>query len=382
MKLKISERIYRCRKEKDMTQEELAAALDVTPQAVSNWERGGYPDITLLPGLANLFGITIDELMGNDEISKEEDYLQFEKLNRELDNAPDKLNLAMEYRRKYPADFYYMYRIADSITELVLEDPATNGRYMPLMNEVCGKMLENHRYRSIAVHYMTVLCETGELEHWLRLADSGQKRRENLISRYMQREDIENLQRQEQLQMIERLSVLFDSTCPDQAGPVKKAAHHRRMIALMDGLRIDGRLPEGWILHYAHKKLVLSACLFGSGKTAEGWTVFEEAMEYFRQWYEDFPPDAVLALDRGDLFGGIQVSKNWDFCFAPTADENGHRVYKLYERTRLFNFTPERLYEFLTNPRWAWFDSVRNDPRYIAAVSWAESLPEQKTVHR
>lgn len=34
MKLKISERIYRCRKEKDMTQEELAAALDVTPQAV------------------------------------------------------------------------------------------------------------------------------------------------------------------------------------------------------------------------------------------------------------------------------------------------------------------------------------------------------------
>ena len=31
MKLKISERIYRCRKEKDMTQEELAAALDVTP---------------------------------------------------------------------------------------------------------------------------------------------------------------------------------------------------------------------------------------------------------------------------------------------------------------------------------------------------------------
>ena len=105
-------------------------------------------------------------------------------------------------------------------------------------------------------------------------------------------------------------------------------------------------------------------------------------MEYFRQWYEDSPADAVLALDRGDLFGGIQVSKNWDFCFVPTADEDGNRVYKLYERTRLFNFTPSRLYEFLTNPRWAWFDSVRNDPRYIAAVSWAESLPEQKTVHR
>ena len=198
----------------------------------------------------------------------------------------------------------------------------------------------------------------------------------------MRREDTENLQRQEQLQMIERLSVLFDSTCPDQAGPVKKAVHHRRMLALMDGLRIAGRLPPGWVLHYAHKKLVLSACLFGSGKIDEGWAVFEEAMEYFRQWYEDSPPDAVLELDRGDLFGGLQVSKNWDICFTPTADENGHRFHKLYERTRLFNFTPERLYEFLTNPRWAWFDSVRNDPRYIEAVHWAESLPVQKTIHR
>ena len=71
MELKIPEVILKKRREKNLTQEELAAALGVSPQAVSNWERGGYPEITLLPGLANLFGITIDELMGNEEISKE-----------------------------------------------------------------------------------------------------------------------------------------------------------------------------------------------------------------------------------------------------------------------------------------------------------------------
>lgn len=47
------------------TQEDVARALDVTAQAVSRWEKGlGYPDMTLIPSIANYFGVTIDELFG------------------------------------------------------------------------------------------------------------------------------------------------------------------------------------------------------------------------------------------------------------------------------------------------------------------------------
>lgn len=52
------------RKEKGMTQVELAQQMGVTDKAVSKWERDlSYPDINSIPKLAEVFGISVDELM-------------------------------------------------------------------------------------------------------------------------------------------------------------------------------------------------------------------------------------------------------------------------------------------------------------------------------
>ena len=65
----LAQNIRRLRLESNLTQEELALRLGVTGQAVSRWERGECcPDIALLPGLSNLFGVTADELLGMDEL--------------------------------------------------------------------------------------------------------------------------------------------------------------------------------------------------------------------------------------------------------------------------------------------------------------------------
>ena len=57
--------ISRLRKEHGLTQLQLADALDISYQAVSNWERGqSMPDISKLPELAELLGTTIDGLLG------------------------------------------------------------------------------------------------------------------------------------------------------------------------------------------------------------------------------------------------------------------------------------------------------------------------------
>ena len=63
---RIGQTIARLRREHNMTQMQLADEMGVSFQAVSNWERGqSMPDISKLPELAELFGTTIDALLGH-----------------------------------------------------------------------------------------------------------------------------------------------------------------------------------------------------------------------------------------------------------------------------------------------------------------------------
>ena len=65
----LSEQLRALRKARELTQEDVACALHVSPQSVSKWERGeSYPDIELLPALANFFETSVDTLIGMDRL--------------------------------------------------------------------------------------------------------------------------------------------------------------------------------------------------------------------------------------------------------------------------------------------------------------------------
>ena len=70
--MNIGSTIKQMRKERDMTQEQLAEALEISISAISQWELGKtMPDITLLPRIAHIFGTTTDELLGVEQESIE-----------------------------------------------------------------------------------------------------------------------------------------------------------------------------------------------------------------------------------------------------------------------------------------------------------------------
>lgn len=72
MKINIGNKIKALRKKQGITQEQLAERIGVSFQAVSKWENSiAFPDITLVPVIAQYFGVSTDELLSYDSIEKE-----------------------------------------------------------------------------------------------------------------------------------------------------------------------------------------------------------------------------------------------------------------------------------------------------------------------
>ena len=85
--MELSEKLQELRKEKGLTQEELAEALFVSRTAISKWESGrGVPNIESLKAISKFFSVSIDELLSGEEILKiaDEDNKQKEKHTSDL----------------------------------------------------------------------------------------------------------------------------------------------------------------------------------------------------------------------------------------------------------------------------------------------------------
>ncbi len=96
--IKIGKFILNCRKEKGITQEQLAEKLGVTSKSISRWENGNtMPDYTLLKDLCNELDININELLsgekikGNDYMNKSEENLI--KLRQQIDKRKKLLTI-------------------------------------------------------------------------------------------------------------------------------------------------------------------------------------------------------------------------------------------------------------------------------------------------
>ena len=114
--LNISTIIAFNRREKGMTQEQLANYMGVSKASVSKWETGqSYPDITFLPQLATLFNISIDQLMGySPQMTKEEIRKLYQQFSKAFADEPmeDVLERLRETERKYYSCFPLLYQLA------------------------------------------------------------------------------------------------------------------------------------------------------------------------------------------------------------------------------------------------------------------------------
>lgn len=118
----LGENVKRLRRERNLTQEEMAAHLGISFQSISKWERGeGYPDITMLPSLAHYLGISVDELLGMSELSKAEKYKEINSLwteNNQKGLHQKNVNLMKQSLKVFPNDSLLLVQLSTSLEKL------------------------------------------------------------------------------------------------------------------------------------------------------------------------------------------------------------------------------------------------------------------------
>lgn len=122
MELMIGKNLRNLRRSKDLTQEEVAAHLGISFQAISKWERNdGYPDITMLPALANYFGVSVDELIGMDDIAsaaKLDEINEKWNENRAEKKHAENVTLMREALKTYPNHPILLSQLYSSLERL------------------------------------------------------------------------------------------------------------------------------------------------------------------------------------------------------------------------------------------------------------------------
>ena len=149
--LHISENIVRLRRERKITQEELADFIGVTKAAVSKWENGQTtPDILLLPRLASFFNVTIDELLGYEaHLSREQIRRCYMELCRDFVNLP--FPEAWEKVRSTARCYYSCYPLLLQLSILYLNHfmlAGTEGDSRQVLGDailLCDRILEGCR---------------------------------------------------------------------------------------------------------------------------------------------------------------------------------------------------------------------------------------------
>ena len=115
------------RKLQELTQEQVAEMLGVTSQAISKWECGtSYPDIEMLPIIANIFKVSTDYLLGVDISKQEKDIFEIiEKAKAFRDNSKynDAVILLRNAFIQYPSSCEIMYWLAWSLRGTIREHP-------------------------------------------------------------------------------------------------------------------------------------------------------------------------------------------------------------------------------------------------------------------
>ncbi len=175
-KMSFGSNIKKLRRERGITQDQLADALGISGQAVSRWETGAaMPDISLIPALSNYFNVSSDFLL---DINVDGTTEEIDSIKDQLEDMVDDnliIRTARYALKKYPRDAELMYDLAASLMNRAVYDENKNETYEEAAS-LCRKILDISTVDYIRHGAVDILCNAyarlGKREEAIELARS------------------------------------------------------------------------------------------------------------------------------------------------------------------------------------------------------------------
>lgn len=344
--MNIGQIIKKLRRERDMTQEQLAEYLNISSQAVSRWETElAMPDITSLPMLANIFDVSVDHLLGVDIENKEK------KINEILDNARQYFNggyrdkaaeILQEGLKQYPNSFSLM-------SLLMYASRGNNDEQIRLGEKILAECRDDNIRNGAIKTLCYIYANTGKIDEAVKLAHTVPESyisRESLLrsiykgnSRFEQFQwNIKNAMSDLTLDIVCNNDLLDDGTYP---------------YSTEDEILIRKKVIEIFKIMFENED-------YGFFQQRMEWTYIEIASGYAKLDY------AENSLNYLELAKKHAILSDIEFAPAPEKTHTSILFKGMKYGTVSHNITSNDSLHQLEKMDGSEFDFIREDPRFIA----------------
>ncbi len=381
MKLAIGENIRSFRKKNDLTQEELADRLGVTYQSISRWENGAtYPDLELIPAIAETLAVTVDDLLGMPQIEKERRAEEtFDELRRECMkpnyDAEHIVELLRDIRRNY-LGCKKAWRPWVEGNNRAYRDPAV----LPEVRLLAEAYLAKHPMEPEVLQTMAAVEAEDQLEKFMNKHTTSFdcSKRALLFRRYLFRRDLERFEPERRFQFDTAIDNLFCQHYLINWTANAEERYHADQFTenLLALVRADAA-TEGvdiWAVTRAEQGINAAERLLYYGEKDQALrkiesvvTLLEDAMTI---------TDEIILPTSCRFLDGMEwrAKEEW-FNYDNDPDGREERIISIETcmsgLTRCNLVFPSRFYDALRGNE---FDSLRNDPVYEELCQRVKSL--------
>ena len=371
MKLAIGENIRNFRKKNDLTQEALADRLGVTYQSISRWENGTtYPDLELIPAIAEVLAVTVDELLGMPQIEKEKRAVQaFDELRRECmkrDYDADKIvDLLRDIRRNYlGSDSAWRPWVEGN--DRAFRDP----KILPEARLLAEAYLERHPMQPHVLETMAEIEDEEHLEDFLAKYTTAFdcSARALLFDRYFRRGEAEKFEPERRYQLYHAFDILL---CPRYLLKWGESNEHKQAVdqfmeTMLSLIRCDaeGDRPDIWINDRMELGLKSAARAMSLGNQDEALLKIEAVVKLLEDTMM-ITDEVVLPTSCRFIDGMEWRAKELWMARCNNPDSPDERM--IYMSTRMngmcscYCLFPSNYYDILNGKD---FDALRNHPQF------------------